>query len=142
MVSHCPSPLVQSMLLNSLLQCAVLGMKLHHKDANRGTLNFLENIVSYSLKLRTSSSLDANEQTNIAALERAIVTEGQPLVINLALALVGDLPAYRLDSGSGFHCRGTVLSQPALSGTFDAVDPATVNGSARGCQECIAGDAA
>jgi len=101
MVSHCPTPLVQSMLLPSLLQCAALGMKLQHKDANRGTLNFLENIVSYSLKLRPSSSLDVNEQANIVALERAIVAEGQPLVINLALALLGDLPAYRLDSGSG-----------------------------------------
>ena len=101
MVSHCPTPLVQSMLLPSLLQCAALGMKLQHKDANRGTLNFLENIVSYSLKLRSSSSLDVNEQANIVALERAIVAEGQPLVINLALALLGDLPAYRLDSGSG-----------------------------------------
>ncbi|KAL3777251.1 hypothetical protein ACHAW5_008543 [Stephanodiscus triporus] len=101
MVSHCPSPLVQSSLLHSLLQCAGIGMKLHHKDANRGTLNFLENTVSYSLKLRSSSSLDAIEQANIASLEQAIAAEGQPLVINLALALLGDLPAYRLDSGSG-----------------------------------------
>jgi transportin-3 len=101
MVSHCPTPLVQSMLLPSLLQCAALGMKLQHKDANRGTLNFLENIVSYSLKLRSSNALDGNEQANMVALERAIVAEGQPLVINLALALLGDLPAYRLDSGSG-----------------------------------------
>lgn len=101
MVNYCPSPLVQSSLLNSLLQCAALGMKLHHRDANRGTLNFLENTVSYSLKLRSSSSLDVNEQADIAALEQAILAEGQPLVINLAQALLGDLPAYRLDSGSG-----------------------------------------
>lgn len=101
MVNYCPSPLVQSSLLNSLLQCAAIGMKLHHRDANRGTLNFLENTVSYSLKLRSSTTLDANEQANIVALEQAILTEGQPLVINLAQALLGDLPAYRLDSGSG-----------------------------------------
>lgn len=101
MVNYCPSPLVQSSLLNSLLQCAAIGMKLHHRDANRGTLNFLENTVSYSLKLRSSTALDANEQANIAALEQAILAEGQPLVINLAQALLGDLPAYRLDSGSG-----------------------------------------
>jgi transportin-3 len=101
MVSHCPSPLVQSSLLNSLLQCAGVGMKLHHKDANRGTLNFLESTVSYSLTLRSSATLDAIEQANIASLEQAIVAEGQPLVTNLALALLGDLPAYRLDSGSG-----------------------------------------
>jgi transportin-3 len=101
MISHCPSPLVQSSLFNSLLQCASVGMKLYHKDANRGTLNFLESTVSYSLKLRSKSSLDAIEQANIVSLEQAIVAEGQPLVTNLALALLGDLPAYRLDSGSG-----------------------------------------
>lgn len=101
MVNKCPSPLVQSSLLNSLLQCAALGMKLHHRDANRGTLNFLESTVSYSLKLRSSSHLDANQQADIGALEQAILAEGQPLVTNLAQALLGDLPAYRLDSGSG-----------------------------------------
>jgi len=102
MINYCPSPLVQSPLLNSLLQCAALGMKLYHRDANRGTLNFLESTVSYSLKLRLSGpSLDANGQADMAALERAILAEGQPLVINLAQSLLGDLPAYRLDSGSG-----------------------------------------
>ncbi|KAL7536651.1 hypothetical protein ACHAXR_009842 [Thalassiosira sp. AJA248-18] len=101
MINYCPSPLVQSSLLNSLLQCAALGMKLHHRDANRGTLNFLESMVSYSLKLRSSNSLNAMEQANVAALEQAILKEGQPLVINLAQALLGDLPAYRLDSGGG-----------------------------------------
>jgi transportin-3 len=101
MINYCPSALVQSPLLNSLLQYAALGMKLHHRDANRGTLNFLEATVSYSLTLRTSSALNANEQASMVALERAIMAEGEPLVINLAQALLGDLPAYRLDSGSG-----------------------------------------
>lgn len=101
MVSNCPGPLVQSNLLNSLFQCAALGMKLHHKAANKGTLNFLESTVSYNLKLRSSGSLDANEQANMAALERAIMSDGQPLVINLAQALLGDLPSYPLDYGSG-----------------------------------------
>ena len=101
MVNYCPSPLVQSSLLNSLLQCAALGMKLHHKDANRGTLNFLESMVAYNLDLRSRNSLDSNQHADIAALEQAIMAEGQSLVINLAHALLGDLPAYRLDSSSG-----------------------------------------
>jgi len=101
MVTICPSPVVQSSLLNPLLQCAALGMRLHHKGANRGTLNFLESTVSYSLKLRLSNSLNSNELADITALEQAILAEGQSLVINLAQALLGDLPAYRLDSGSG-----------------------------------------
>eukprot|EP00986_Skeletonema_menzelii_P008176 scaffold3367_cov142-Skeletonema_menzelii.AAC.2 len=101
MINYCPGPLVQSPLLNSLLQYAALGMKLDHRDANRGTLNFLEATVSYSLKLRTASALNAIEEASLAALEKAILAEGEPLVINLALALLGDLPAYRLDHGGG-----------------------------------------
>mmetsp|Transcript_9309 Transcript_9309/g.18906 ORF Transcript_9309/g.18906 Transcript_9309/m.18906 type:complete len:1050 (+) Transcript_9309:124-3273(+) len=101
MVYYCPGPLIQSNLLNSMLQCAAVGMKLHHRDANRGTLNFLESLVSYGLKLRSKPSLDVVEQANRDALERTIYVEGQPLVANLAQSLLGDLPLYRLDSGSG-----------------------------------------
>jgi transportin-3 len=101
MVNNCPAPLVQSNLLNSFLQCAAIGMKLSHRDANKGTLNFLESTVSYSLHLRSNRAADANDQANMAALESAIVADGQPLVINLAQALLGELPASRLDSGSG-----------------------------------------
>jgi len=101
MTNYCPGPLVQSPLLNSLLQYAALGMKLDHRDANRGTLNFLEATVSYSLKLRTANARNAYEEASLAALEKAILAEGEPLVINLAQALLGDLPAYRLDHGSG-----------------------------------------
>ena len=101
MVNYCPGALVSSPLLNSLLQYAALGMELDHRDANRGTMNFLEATVSYSLKLRTANALNANEQVSLAALEKAILAEGEPLVINLAQALLGNLPAYRLDHGSG-----------------------------------------
>lgn len=101
MINYCPGDLVRSPLLNSLLQYAAIGMKLEHRDAHRGTLNFLEATVSYSLKLRTANALNANEQASLAALEKAILAEGEPLVINLAQALLGDLPAYRLDHGSG-----------------------------------------
>ena len=93
--------LVQSNLLNSMLQCAAIGMKLSHRDANKGTLNFLESTVSYSLELRSNPAPSANDLIIMAALERAIIADGQPLVTNLAQALLGELPASRLDSGSG-----------------------------------------
>lgn len=101
MMTICPSLLVQSNLLNSLLQCAAVGMKLSHRDANKGTLNFLESTVSYSLELRSNPTADANSQANLAALERAIIADGQPLVINLAQVLLGELPTSRLDNGTG-----------------------------------------
>jgi transportin-3 len=101
MMTICPSLMVQSNLLNSLLQCAAVGMKLSHRDANKGTLNFLESTVSYSLELRSNPTADANSQANLAALERAIIADGQPLVINLAQVLLGELPTSRLDNGTG-----------------------------------------
>ncbi len=146
MVTHCPSPLVQSPLLDSLLQCAALGMTLHHRDANRGTLNFLESTVSYSLKLQSNvasgSSLDDNERADVAALERAILHEGRPLVTNLAQALLGDLPAYRLDSGNGSIAGGAFLPELAMSRAADAVDTAAIDIGARARQKRVPSDVA
>ena len=96
MISHCPGPLVTSPLLPSLFQCAAVGMGLDHRDANRGTLNFLENTVSYGLSLRERHQPDWQH-----ALENVLATEGQAIAQNLALALMGELPSYNLDSGNG-----------------------------------------
>jgi transportin-3 len=96
MMSHCPDPLVRSPLLQSLFQCAVVGMQLDHRDANKGTLNFLENTVSYGLSLR-----EQNKPEHQAALEHVLINEGQAVVTNLSRALIGDLPAYSVDLGHG-----------------------------------------
>lgn len=96
MISHCPEPLVLSPLLHSLFQCAIVGMKLDHREANKGTLNFLENSVSYGLSLRERKMVDCQQ-----ALERVLVSEGQAIVSNLAGSLMGDLPAYTVDKGHG-----------------------------------------
>mmetsp|Transcript_21609 Transcript_21609/g.44535 ORF Transcript_21609/g.44535 Transcript_21609/m.44535 type:complete len:1079 (-) Transcript_21609:1083-4319(-) len=96
----CPEPLVINPLLPSLLQCAAVGMKLDHRDANSGILTFLENVCSYGLSL-TSAATTVDKQAVRQALETAIITEGQPIVDNLAQALLGDLPAYRLDNDRG-----------------------------------------
>jgi transportin-3 len=96
MISYCAEPLVLSPLLNSLFQCAVVGMQLDHRDANKGTLNFVENSLSYGLSLRESGKLECQQ-----ALERVLAAEGQAIVNNLILALMGELPAYSIDRGSG-----------------------------------------
>jgi transportin-3 len=96
-VINCPGSLVAiPQLLTSLLQCATVGLQLDHRDANRGTLNFLENAISYGLALRTQNQPEAK-----AALEHAFQSEGQGLVRNLARALVGELPTYSIDEGQG-----------------------------------------
>lgn len=96
MVSHCPDPLVRSPLLRSLFQCAIVGMQLDHRDANKGTLNFLENTISYGLSLRERNKPECQQ-----SLEQVLLSEGQSIVNNLAHALIGDLPAYSLDHGHG-----------------------------------------
>lgn len=96
MVSHCPDHLVKSPMLHSLVQCAVVGMQLDHRDANKGTLNFVENTVSYGLSLREQNKPDCQK-----ALEVVLLSEGQSIVSNLARSLMGDLPAYSIDRGHG-----------------------------------------
>ena len=96
MITYCPIPLVTSPLLHSLFQCAVVGMKLDHRDANKGTLNFLENSISFGLSLREQSNPDCQQ-----ALERVLASEGQSIVNNLVLSLTGELQAYSIDAGTG-----------------------------------------
>ncbi|GAX22810.1 transportin-3 [Fistulifera solaris] len=87
--NNCPDPLMISPLLHSLLQCAVVGMQLEHQGANKGTLRFLDDLISYALSLR-----EQNKPESKAALEKALSREGQMIVHNLARAVIGDLPAY------------------------------------------------
>lgn len=93
----CPQSLVLDPLLPSLLQCAAVAMKMDHRDANSGTLAFLDNTVSFGLSISNASNMESYRE----ALEKAILAEGQPIVNNLAHAILGDLPAYRLDNDRG-----------------------------------------
>jgi transportin-3 len=96
MIQHCPEPLVLSPLLHSLFQCAVVGMQLDHRDANKGTLTFVENSISYGLSLREYPNPKSQQ-----ALEHVLAAEGQRIVTNLMLSLMGELPAYTIDRGHG-----------------------------------------
>jgi transportin-3 len=96
MVTHCPIPLVMSPLLRSLFQCAAVGMQLDHREANKGTLNFLENSISSGVSAKEQNNLDCQQ-----ALERVLADEGQSIVNNLVLSLTGDLQAYNVDAGNG-----------------------------------------
>ena len=90
MITYCPDPLVTSPLLQSLFQCAAVGMQVAHRDANKGTLNFLENTVSYGLRLREQPPRPNCQ----SALEHVLMQEGQTIVTNMARALMGELPTY------------------------------------------------
>jgi len=97
MISYCPGPLITSPLLPSLFQCAAVGMELDHREANRGTLNFLENTITYGLSLRERNIQPEWKHT----LEQVLVSEGQRITQNLIRSLLGELPSYNLDSGNG-----------------------------------------
>lgn len=129
MISYCPAPLVTSPLLQALFQCATLGMQLDHREANKGTLTFLENTISYGLSLR-ERNFPALQQ----ALENVLSAEGKNIITNLVLAMMGELPAYSLDSGHG-SISGIVwkmnLMSPAITSQWVANAMSTAPEGAR-----------
>jgi len=102
-MSYCPEPLVLNTgLLQSVIQCAVVGMHVQHREANKGTLVFLENTIGVGLTVSdTKLAIPPTAPVIRASLEKVILNCGQAVVNNLAGALLGELPAYSLDRGSG-----------------------------------------
>jgi len=106
MTQCCPKSFVGKFdLLHPYVRCAIAGMDLDHKDANRGTMNFLETVVGCGLTLRDSldSSSNCSSSNGMTALteckdslERIIMIEGKNIVIKLLQALSGNLPCYRI----------------------------------------------
>mmetsp|Transcript_24213 Transcript_24213/g.55109 ORF Transcript_24213/g.55109 Transcript_24213/m.55109 type:complete len:523 (+) Transcript_24213:4205-5773(+) len=102
-ISHCPVDLVRSPLLNSVFQCAVVGMQVEHREAHKGILVFLETSITLAVD---ALSRDQKWSTNVRAscaepLQAVIIAEAAAVVHALVRALTGDLPSYSLDSGSG-----------------------------------------
>jgi transportin-3 len=89
MISFCPEPVVTSPLLHSVAQCAIVGMALDHKGAQKGTMKFLESTVSCGLELR-----EQNKPESQAAVERVLSQVGQAIVNNLARSMTNELPTY------------------------------------------------
>ena len=98
MVSRCPTHFLRSPLLHSYVQCASVAMKLDHRDANRGTLTFIESVLGYGIELQAVPKAD---DACKGTLEKVISTEGEHVVRNLILSLRGELPCYRITSNSG-----------------------------------------
>jgi len=102
MMTYCPQPLVLSPLLYMYLRYSSMGIKQDHKEANRGTLNFLENFFSFGIDIRNKQVLnDPNVETSKKAIESAVMIEGQAIVTNLIHALIGNNPCYRINSSHG-----------------------------------------
>jgi len=101
-VSHCPQDLVRSPLLKSVFQCAYVGMRVQHREAHKGILVFLENALSLGMDMDGPNARRADLiPTCLEPLQAVIVSEGPAVVGAVAQALLGDLPSYSLDAGSG-----------------------------------------
>lgn len=95
MVQFCPRAFIGSTMFHPFIQAAAVGMKQDHRDANRGTMTFLENALSYGL------TGQHNHPEVTQSLQHAISKEGQTVASNLTLALMGELPCYRITAKSG-----------------------------------------
>lgn len=89
MMDHYAEQFVMSELLPSICQCAVVAMQLDHQGAHKGSLKFLDCLVSNGLKLK-----DSNKSESLTALLHLFSQVGQPLVVNFIRILSGDLPSY------------------------------------------------
>ncbi len=94
-------------LFQGFLQCATVGLKQDHRDANRGTLNFLESAFQHGVDLQkqmkaaSAQSNNVQLQTSKTCLEQAVVAEGQNIVDCLIRSLLQELPCYRVACNKG-----------------------------------------
>jgi transportin-3 len=93
-ISYCPSILFQSELLGEALRCSVVGLQVHHREANKGVLNFLEGVATHSM----SASISPADK---AGMEQAISMNGESIVTGICVSLMGDAPLFYLDCGKG-----------------------------------------
>eukprot|EP01083_Nonionella_stella_P270531 916224_1 len=108
MVQCCPQSFIPSPMFLPFLQFAAVGMKLDHRDANRGTLAFLESVFSFGLTLHGNGNGNGNGNSGVSntngcnqPLEHAVAQEGKNIANNIILALIGELPLYRIACNNG-----------------------------------------
>lgn len=104
MVQYCPEPFVGSSMLHPFLQCAGIGMKLDHRDANRGTMTFLDHTLLFGMNVQDGGQHDPTTSLECRrSFEHAIGQEGKSIASNLVLALIGGgiLPCYRISGKTG-----------------------------------------
>jgi transportin-3 len=106
MIQYCPEIFVASHIFHPFVQCATVGMTQHHKDANRGSMTFLDHVFSFGLTIQACSIGSGSDIGGIIrdcqqSIETLLSKEGQVIVTNLILSLIGELPCYRITSNNG-----------------------------------------
>lgn len=93
MVQFCPDVFVSSTTFDSFVQCATIGMVQPHKDANRGTMSFLDKVLDYGIAMQSSPRNGGNASA-FENFENVLSREGKLISTNLMLSLMGELPYY------------------------------------------------
>lgn len=97
-VEYCPVKLFQGGdFLGQALKCAVVGLQVHHREANKGVLNFFEKTLQCGLEAPAPNFGQLERQ----GLERAISLSGEDIVKGMCHAIMGEVPHFYLDAGSG-----------------------------------------
>lgn len=82
--------------VNTITQAAVLGLKLHHREAQKGVLMYLENLVQMPFDFNKPELL---QQHNTS--KALVMSFGQNIVSGIFSLLSGEEIAYALDEGDG-----------------------------------------
>lgn len=100
-VDYCPEPLVSSPLLSSIVQCGVVGLQLHHREAQRGVLHCLEEVVGLAIPQTAKGAVNPNAQRFMPTVQKVLGQNGQALVRELVKCCVGELPSYSVEGDGG-----------------------------------------
>ena len=95
MLNYCPDTFVPSDLLPQTVQAAVLCMNVDNPGCNKGTLKYLDGVLSHAINLSSDTSgPNADRDKQKASLEQVLSQQGGAIVENLVKALAGILPSY------------------------------------------------
>eukprot|EP01041_Mallomonas_annulata_P005792 gene5792-11694_t len=89
-----PEPLVSSTQAGLFIQAGITGLRLHHREAQKGILLFFERIVSLTLNMKHDQKIQSVINPLLAQFAQEIVTA-------LFYCLSGCLPAYAVDENQG-----------------------------------------
>jgi hypothetical protein len=96
-LEHCPDQLVMSVQLVSLIEAALVGLHMHHREATKGILNFFERLIAVS-------GIEGVSPTVAATADTVSIQLGPRLVLILFKSLVGEMPMYAMQESAGSLC--------------------------------------
>eukprot|EP00903_Cladosiphon_okamuranus_P011653 g10961.t1 len=100
-VDYCPEPLVSNPLLSSVVRCGMVGLQLHHREAQRGVLHCFEEVVGLAMPEFPGGKVNPKAQQFGPTVEQVLRDHGQGLVQELVKCCSGELPSYSIDGDGG-----------------------------------------